>query len=359
MLLSAIGVLSIRSATGTSSGLATRQVYGVLLGLATMFIISFIPYKQILRFSTIIYIGICALLLMVLVYGLIRGGARRWIVLPLLGQFQPSEFAKVLLTIVFADYFAKNEDKMGRRNIMLPALAIALVPIILILVEPDTSTTIILSIEIFSMFFVAGLSYKFILICLAIIVPLILTFLILAKNNLLSFISDYRLTRILAWFDKEGYSDTNLQQNNSKMAIASGKFWGKGLNNTGLESVKNGNFLAEEQTDFIFAVIGEELGFIGCLVIIILFAIIAFQCLKMARKCATLEGRIICTGIGILIAVQSFTNIAVATGILPNTGLPLPFISYGVSSLISMYVGMGLVLSVGLHKEEVRTWRYL
>lgn len=359
LALSAIGVLSIRSATGTSGGLATKQIYGVLLGLATMFVISFIPYKHILKFSSVIYLGCCVLLLMVLVYGLIRGGARRWITLPVVGQFQPSEFVKVLLVIVFADYFSRNQDKIGRTNVMLPAIGLALVPLILIIVEPDTSTTIILCIEIFSMFFVAGLSYKFILICLAVIVPLFTAFMLLLKNGMLSFLGDYRLTRILAWFDKEGYTDANLQQKNSVMAIASGKLFGKGLNNQGLESVKNGNFLSEEQTDFIFAVVGEELGFVGSLVVVILFAIIVIECLKMARKCSTLEGKIICTGIGVLVAVQSFTNIAVATGIFPNTGLPLPFISYGVSSLISMYVGMGLVLSVGLHKEEVRTWRYL
>lgn len=359
LALSLIGVLSIRSATGSSTGLMTRQIYGVLIGLAAMFAISFVPYKKFLSLSGILYIGCCVLLVMVLVYGLIRGGARRWITLPVLGQFQPSEFVKVFLTIVFADYFSKNQDKIGRRNIMLPAMGLALVPIVLIILEPDTSTTIILAVEIFSMFFVAGLSYKFIMICLAVIVPIVAGFLILLKNGTLSFLGDYRLNRLLAWFDKSGYTDANLQQNNSIMAIASGKFLGKGLNNTGLESVKNGNFLAAEQTDFIFAIIGEELGFIGCLIVVLLFAVIVFQCLKMARKCTTLEGKIICTGIGVLIAMQSFTNIAVATGIFPNTGLPLPFISYGVSSLISMYMGMGMVLSVGLHKDEVRTWRYL
>jgi len=359
VILSAIGVLVINSATMGQGDAATKQIYGALLGVATMVIISFIPYKKVLNFGLIIYIGCCALLVMVLVYGLIRGGARRWIVLPVIGQFQPSEFVKIGLILVFAYYFGTNEDKIGRVNIMLPAFGMALIPLILILIEPDTSTTIILMIEIFSMFYVAGLSYKFIVASVAIIVPLGIGFLLLVKNGVFSFLSDYRLGRILAWFDKEGYVDANLQQNNSVMAIASGKLTGKGLNNTALESVKNGNFLAEEQTDFIFAVIGEELGFIGSVAVVLLFAIIVFQCLRMARKSADLEGKVICTGMGVLVAVQSFTNIAVATGVFPNTGLPLPFISSGVSSLIAMYAGIGFVLSVGLHREQQRTWRYL
>lgn len=357
--LSAVGVLAIRSANNGQLSLAYKQIYGALLGIAVMVVVSFIDYHTILKFSILIYIGCCVLLVLVLVYGLIRGGARRWITLPVIGQFQPSEFVKVGLVIFFADYFGRNEEKMGRVNIMLPAIGLAMIPIVLILLEPDTSTTIILLIEIACMFFVAGLSYKFILILLAVLIPLGAAFILLLKNGALSFLGDYRLGRILAFFDKTGYVDENLQQNNSIMAIASGKLWGKGLNNTGLESVKNGNFLAEEKTDFIFAIIGEELGFVGCAAIILIFALVVFMCLRMARKASDIQGRVICTGIGMLIAAQSFTNIAVATGLFPNTGLPLPFISSGVSSLISMYVGMGIVLSVGLHPRDSKPRRYL
>ena len=140
------------------------------------------------------------------------------------------------------------------------------------------------------------------------------------------------------------------------MAIGSGQLFGKGLNNNTLASVKNGNFLSEEQTDFIFAVIGEELGFIGCIVVLLLYAVVVYECLYLAGKAADLEGKVICTGMGVLIAFQGFANIAVATGIFPNTGLTLPFISYGVSSLLSFYCGIGLVLNAGLQRtgREVR-----
>ena len=358
--LSAIGVLAIRSATNGDSARVNKQIYGALIGIAIMVVVSFIDYHTILKFSTIVYIGCCAFLVLVLVVGLIRGGAKRWIILPVLGQVQPSEFVKVGLVIFFADYFGKNEEKMGRVNIMLPAFGLALIPIVLILIEPDTSTTIILLFELICMFYIAGLSYKFMMIVSAVVVPLGVGFLLLVQNGILGSSGDYRLGRIIAHFDKSAaYSDANLQQDNSIMAIASGKMWGKGLNYTGLESVKNGNFLAEEQTDFIFAIIGEELGFVGSLAVILLFAIAVFACLHTVRKASDIQGKIICTGIGMLLAVQSFTNIAVATGIFPNTGLPLPFISYGISSLISMYFGIGLVLSVGLHTGDERPRRFV
>ena len=136
------------------------------------------------------------------------------------------------------------------------------------------------------------------------------------------------------------------------MAIGSGQLWGKGLNNTTIASVKNGNFLSEESTDFIFAIIGEELGFAGSMFTVVLYLLVIYECLWMARQSKDMSGKLICTGVAALIGFQSFSNIAVATKLFPNTGLPLPFISYGVSSLLSMYVGIGLVLNVGLQRKN-------
>ena len=115
--------------------------------------------------------------------------------------------------------------------------------------------------------------------------------------------------------------------------------------------MKNGNFLSEEQTDFIFAVIGEELGFVGCVLVIILIALAVYECLLMAARARDMSGRLLCIGLATLLAFQSFANIAVATGIFPNTGLPLPFISYGVSSLMSISLGIGIVMNVGLQRR--------
>lgn len=137
------------------------------------------------------------------------------------------------------------------------------------------------------------------------------------------------------------------------MAIGSGQLYGKGLFNDTAISVKNGNFLSEEHTDFIFSVIGEELGFLGCMIVLLLFLIFVYECLRTGAKARDLSGKLLCTGMAALVGFQTFTNIAVATGVFPNTGLPLPFISYGVSSLVSLYIGVGILLNVSLQQAKL------
>ena len=161
------------------------------------------------------------------------------------------------------------------------------------------------------------------------------------------------MRRILAFINPGKYADLNLQQDNSKMAIGSGQLYGKGLYNDTAISVKNGNFLSEEHTDFIFSVIGEELGFVGCMIVLALYLLFVFQCFHVASKARDMAGKLVCTGMAALVGFQAFTNIAVATGVFPNTGLPLPFISYGVSSLVSLYIGVGLCLNVGLQQHKL------
>ena len=136
------------------------------------------------------------------------------------------------------------------------------------------------------------------------------------------------------------------------MAIGSGQLKGKGLNNNTTTSVKNGNFLLEADTDFIFAIIGEELGFVGCCIVIILLLLIVIQCILIGLRAQNLAGRIICGGVAALIAIQSFINIGVATGVLPNTGLSLPFVSAGLTSIVCFYMGIGFVLNVGLQPKK-------
>lgn len=147
-------------------------------------------------------------------------------------------------------------------------------------------------------------------------------------------------------------ADAFLQQANSIIAIGSGGFFGKGLYNTDIDSVKAGNFLIEEETDFIFAVVGEELGFRGCLLILVLFLLLIFVILAAASKANDVAGCVMCVGVAAWIGFQTFTNIAVATAIFPNTGVTLPFFSKGVSSLLSVYIGLGLVLNVILQTKS-------
>lgn len=302
--------------------------------------------------SFVIY-GLCVVgLLAVLLFGVSRNNATRWIVLPGIGQIQPSEFVKIGLIVFFSWFFDKNQEKLNVFRTLLLAGGLYLILFFLIFRQPDLSTGLVTMVIFVCMLYTAGLSYRWIATALAVLIPSAALFIYLLQYNLVPFLKEYQVRRILAFVNKSSYAEANLQQDNSIMAIGSGMLHGKGLNNNTLASVKNGNFLSEEQTDFIFAVIGEELGFIGCSLVILMIALIVYECLMMAAKVRDLSGRLLCVGMASLIAFQSFSNIAVATGIFPNTGLPLPFISYGVSSLMSIDLGVGLIMNVGLQRKN-------
>lgn len=354
LALNCIGLLVINSASGQDSGLVQKQALGIVLGLAVMAVISLIPYQKILTYSWGIYAGCIVILVAVLLFGRNVNGATRWIEVAGI-QFQPSEFVKHGM-IVFSSWFlVKHLETLNSIRTLALIAAVFAVPLALILEEPNLSTTLVIVFVLVCMVFVAGLSYKWIFGTLAVIVPVLGLLMYLARFtdvlNRIPFLQGYQITRVLAWLNPDEYAATGYQQANSIMAIGSGMLHGKGLNNNTLASVKNGNFLSEEQTDFIFAVIGEELGFIGCVAVIALFAVLVYECLIMAHRAKDMSGKLIGCGVSALLAFQTFANIAVATGIFPNTGLPLPFISYGVSSLVSMYIGLGVLLNVGLQRN--------
>ena len=205
------------------------------------------------------------------------------------------------------------------------------------------------------MIYIAGLSYKIIGGALLIAVPLTIIFLSIVVQPDQKLLKDYQRSRIMSFLypENEEYSDDIEQQNNSKTAIASGELVGKKLSgDNSTTSVNQGNFVAENQTDFIFAIVGEELGFVGCCIVIGLLLLIVVQCILIGLRAQDLAGRIICCGVAAQIGFQSFINIGVATGILPNTGIPLPFVSYGLTSLISLYMGIGIVLNIGLQPKK-------
>ena len=170
-------------------------------------------------------------------------------------------------------------------------------------------------------------------------------------------LDDYQRGRIMAFFNSEddAYADDVLQQENSVMAIGSGELTGKGLNNSEVSSANRANFVSENHTDFILSVAGEELGFLGCSAILLLLLLIIFECIRTGLRAKDLSGKLICCGVGGIVAIQGFINVAVVTNLMPNTGTPLPFVSYGLTSLVSLYIGMGFVLNVGLQRN--RTYR--
>lgn len=351
LMLSGIGVLAIGSATNQDSSMINKQIMGICVGLALAVGLSLIDYSRLLSMSLAIYGGCLGLLAAVLFMGIRRNNATRWLVLPVIGQIQPAEFVKIGLILFFSWYFNKYQEKINKVSVLGFAALLFAVPAVMILEQPNLSTTLVTTVIIASVVFCSGVSYKWILGVLAVVVPGVALFIYLLQFEMIHFLRGYQATRILAWINPQKYAEAYWQQENSIMAIGSGQLWGKGLNNTQIASVKNGNFLSEEQTDFIFAIIGEEMGFVGSMVVLALFLLLIYECLMMAYRAKDLAGKLICVGMGTLLAFQSFANVAVATAIFPNTGLPLPFVSYGVSSLLSIYLGMGVVLNVGLQRK--------
>ena len=339
--LTILGILIIGSA---NSDYQNKQIIGMTLGLVVMVIVSLIDYDFVLNFYYIYYGLVVILLTMVLFFGDKTAGATRWIDFGI--RFQPSELGKILLILFFAAFFMKYEGDVNNKKVLLKTVILAAIPLLLIEKEPDLSTTIA------TMLFASGLDYKIVGILLGISIPAILILLLLIIQDGQTILDEYQGLRILAWLKPEEYPASAYQQQNSIMAIGSGLLFGKGLNNDAVDSVKNGNYISEPQTDFIFAVAGEELGFIGSLAIIGLLLVITIECIKVARKARNTSGMLICVGMAALIGFQSFVNICVVTGLMPNTGLPLPFVSYGLTSLVTLYFGIGFVLNVGLQSTR-------
>ncbi|MGN0278348.1 MAG: FtsW/RodA/SpoVE family cell cycle protein [Lachnospiraceae bacterium] len=347
--LTVIGILAIGSA---KESLQNKQITGFVLGFFLMLVLSLFDYSVILKFYWILYTLNLVLLTLVKVMGVEAGGAQRWV--NIFGvQFQPSETAKILLILFFAQFIMKHKEEMDSFRIVAACVLLFIPPILLIYKQPDMSTSIMVIILFCVILFVGGISWKYIILALAVAIPAFIIVLTLILQPDQQLIDPYQQTRILAWLYPEEYAYAEAyQQNNSITAIGSGMLYGKGYRTNEISSVKNGNFISEPQTDFIFAVIGEEFGFIGGCAVIVLLIFISFECIMVARKAKDIAGTIIAAGVAALIGFQGMINISVATGVIPNTGIPLPFVSYGLTSLVSLYIGVGFVLNVRLQCKK-------
>lgn len=349
IILNVIGILLIGSA---KHSVQKTQIMGMVMGIVAMLVISLMDYSFLLRFTWIYYVGTIGLLIAVKIFGDDAKGATRWIKIAGI-RFQPSEMAKIVIILFFAYFFMKYQEKINTVPVLFGSFALLGGPFLLILKQPDMSTSIAVALIFVSLLFIAGLSYKIILTVLGISIPVGIvgfTYVIRIAETA----TDFHFGRIMAWLypTDPKWAQTAAQQQNSIMAIGSGQLWGKGLNNSVATSMKNANYIIEPQTDFIFSVAGEELGFVGTITIIALLLFIVMDCILIGRKAKDLSGRLICCGMAALIGFQSIFNIFVATGLMPNTGIPLPFVSYGLTSLLTLYMGMGFVLNVGLQPKK-------
>lgn len=351
--LTIIGIFVIGSAR---PDLQPKQIVGFVLGLCIMFAVSVMDYTFLLKFPWLYYSAMMILLVLTELVGEEVNGAQRWLKITDSIQIQPSELAKLAIIAFFSYFFAKYQENINTIKTVGLSLILIGIPLIMILKQPDLSTTIVTAIIFVVLLFIAGLSYKIIVSVLAVVVPIVVVLLIyvIQMASSTDVTVPYQLKRVLAWLypTDPRFSEIALQQQNSIMAIGSGQLWGKGLYNSEATSMKNADYILEPQTDFIFAVIGEELGFFGCAIVILLLFLTVAECIMIGRKAKDLQGKLFCCGMAAWIGFQSFVNICVNTGLMPNTGVPLPFVSYGLSSVISIYIGIGFVLNIGLQPKK-------
>lgn len=351
--LSIIGNMSVRS---VELSLQKRHLIGIIAGIFFMLVFMLIDYHIYAeRFYVLFYIASISLLLAVRLFGTVSAHARRWLIIGGI-KFQPSELTKIFLIIFFAKLLEKYKEKINTAYVFIGFLLV-IIPVVLILKQPNLSTSIVTFVIFATQLFIAGFSHKVLIPIFLVSLPSVFIFMELIKRlaHAGKLPDIYQLERIMAFLEPDNPNFSHLidQQNNSVMAIGSGQLIGKGINNNIISSVKDANFVSEVETDFIFSVIGEEMGFLGCVTVVILYFILTVSLLMIARRAKDLTGKLIATGMACLIGFQSFLNMGVATRVLPNTGVTLPFISFGLTSMISLYIGIGVALNVGLQPDEL------
>lgn len=344
LLLVAIGLITLFSASyarayneegNNPAKYFIRQAILAALGIVIMLVISRLNYQIFYRLSKPLLVVAIVLLLAVLAVGVEANGAKRWVRLPVLGQFQPSEVAKVAVVMAFAALMTEYRDKMADwRYGLLPYVAILGVIAVLLYLEPHMSATLIILAAGFVMMIVGGTKPKH-LALLALAGVLLVAVYLMTKG--------YTGDRLTAWIDPESDpSDKGYQTLQSQYAIGSGGFLGLGFG----KSRQKYLYLPEEHNDYIFAIFCEEMGFAGAVCIIILFALLIIRGYWIAMHARDRFGLLIAAGFTTLLALQVALNMAVVSNLLPSTGISLPFFSYGGTALMIQLAEMGMILSV-------------
>ena len=320
-----------------------KQAVASAIGIAVMLAIMLIDYHIVQRFAFIAYVVSLVLILLVLTpLGYEAGGARRWLNLGM--SLQPAEVAKLALIIFFASIVCKYSDRIKEKKAFLIVLGFAIPHAFCVLtITQNLSSAIIIFSIVFMMLFVATPQYKeYVIIALAAL-ALATILVLLVKYDIIPTSMSYRFARIKAWLDPESYAASKgFQTLQALYAIGSGDIFGKGLG----ESIQKLGYLPEAQNDMIFSIICEELGLFGAIAIILLFVLLIWRFMVIANNAQDMFGALLVVGVMAHISIQVILNIAVVTNTIPNTGITLPFISYGGSSIVFLLAEMGLVLSV-------------
>lgn len=352
--LSLLGVALIWSATSHrliadgqwSATLAVRHLMNLALGLVLCWLVSRLGHRAIRRDTPLLYAASVAGLVIVLSpLGSTINGTQAWIRLPAGFSVQPSEFAKVAIIVgvglVLAD---RSSAEVPDLRTLVRALAIAAAPVILILLQPDLGTVLVILAVLVGMLAVAGVRVRHLLLLAA------LGLVALATAWWLGLIDDYQVDRLTAFArPDEGVRTFGYNTQQARIAIGAGGLLGRGL---GQGSQTQGGFVPFNHTDFVFSVAGEELGFVGVSILLGLLAVVLWRGLTIALRARDLFGRLVASGVVLWFALQGFENVGMNLGIMPVTGVPLPFVSYGGSSMFAAWIGIGLLLNIHAGTES-------
>ena len=324
-----------------------RHLVNIAIGLVLAFIISRLDYRLLRAYTPVIYgLAIVGILLVYTPLGTTIAGARAWIRVPGGFTLQPSELAKVAIVLILALILSEKRDAESEprdRDVLL-ALALAAIPIGLVLLQNDTGTVLIMCSVVIAMVAVSGARTRWVA---GLIVGGVTAAFVAWQVGL---VKDYQIARLTSFVNPEDAATTaayNATQ--ARIAIGGGGMWGTGLFQ-GPQT--QGNFVPVNESDFIFTVIGEEVGFIGATITIVLLAIVLWRGLRIAFKASELFGRLVAAGVVAWLAFQMFENVGMAMGIMPITGVPLPFVSYGGTSMFASWIALGLLENVRIHEQS-------
>ena len=341
LALTGFGVLAVYVAGDDNGDIyALNQILGLVLGLAGAVPLALTDYRRLKQYLPIIYGLTIFILLAVTLVGISVKGAQRWIDIGPV-QIQPSEFAKLLVVVVLAGYFA--DHRLGDNVTFLKSLGIIALPALLVFAQPDLGTALVFGALFFVMAFIGGAK----LYQLGCLVTSALVLAVLAIQ--LGLLEEYQIARLTAFLDPSGIATEGYQVFQSKIAIGSGGITGKGLDATTLANL---GFLPEDHTDFIFSNLAERTGFVGGLLLLGLFFVLVWRILHVATVSRDRFGILIATGIATIFLFHVFVNIGMTMGLMPVTGIPLPFISYGRSNLVISVISLGLLQSIAMRSKK-------
>lgn len=338
--LAGYGTLMVYSATSGSIGYMDRKIVQVLLGLGVIFIVANIKYSIVQSFALPFLAFTCLLLVLTLIFGITSKGATRWLNIGI--RFQPSELAKLAVPVYLSCFLGQQEGPMNWRRLIISSLAVA-IPSGLVILQPDLGTTILVALSGLVVIFLAGLSWRIIIvgiIALIVIAPLFWEY----------GMHDYQKVRVLTILNPDADPlGAGYHVNQSKIAIGSGGITGKGiLQGTQVQL----NFLPEAHTDFIFSVLSEELGLVGVTVLFSLFFFLILRMFWLATIATNKVAQLLCASQGFILSIYVVVNVGMVSGLLPVVGVPLPFVSYGGTSFVSLCVTFGLVM--GFYNQTQR-----